>query len=161
MRACARLVLVSLAMSATLGLAGCDSIDRLTDTMTGLFDTKKKLPGERKAVFPEGVPGVTQGVPSEYLPAKKAPGEETSESAAQDGESPAGKKAAETPSEKKDRPARKPQRPQTAEAPKKPTTPAPAEPVQPQAGEPPSAPAQASPSQLPWPAAPPPGTFSR
>ncbi|MGB3274337.1 MAG: hypothetical protein WBA66_15765, partial [Xanthobacteraceae bacterium] len=29
------------------------------------MDTKKKLPGERKPVFPEGVPGVEQGVPRE------------------------------------------------------------------------------------------------
>ncbi len=30
-----------------------------------MFDNKKKLPGERKPVFPEGVPGVTQGIPAE------------------------------------------------------------------------------------------------
>ena len=29
------------------------------------LDTKKKLPGERKPVFPEGVPGLEQGVPKE------------------------------------------------------------------------------------------------
>ena len=29
------------------------------------LDTKKKLPGERKAVFPEGVPGLEQGVPKD------------------------------------------------------------------------------------------------
>src|ERR1700693_413634 len=30
-----------------------------------LLDTKKKLPGERKPVFPDGVPGLEQGVPKE------------------------------------------------------------------------------------------------
>ena len=105
MHACTRLVLVSLAVSAGLGLAGCDTVDRLTDTMQGLFDTKKKLPGERKPVFPEGVPGVTQGVPSEYLPAKKTPGEEASEPAAQDGDS----RATDAPAERKgNRPRRNP-----------------------------------------------------
>src|SRR5215475_12303940 len=29
------------------------------------LDTKKKLPGERKPVFPEGVPGLEQGVPKD------------------------------------------------------------------------------------------------
>src|SRR4030088_3744396 len=29
------------------------------------LDTKKKLPGERKPVFPDGVPGLEQGVPKE------------------------------------------------------------------------------------------------
>jgi hypothetical protein len=29
------------------------------------LDTKKKLPGDRKPVFPEGVPGLQQGVPKE------------------------------------------------------------------------------------------------
>jgi len=32
-----------------------------------LFDTKTKLPGERKEVFPGGVPGVTPGVPPELV----------------------------------------------------------------------------------------------
>ena len=73
MRVCARLVLVSLVMTVGFSLAACDSIDRMTDTMHGMFDTKKRLPGERKPVFPEGVPGVTQGVPPEYLPASKQP----------------------------------------------------------------------------------------
>ncbi len=35
--------------------------------MFDFLDTKKKLPGERKPVFPEGVPGVEQGVPQEMV----------------------------------------------------------------------------------------------
>ncbi len=31
--------------------------------MLDFLDTKKKLPGERKPVFPDGVPGLEQGVP--------------------------------------------------------------------------------------------------
>src|SRR5271166_1490802 len=137
MRACARLVLVSLAMSAGLSLAACDSIDRFSDTMQGMFDTKRRLPGERKPVFPEGVPGVTQGVPPEYLPASKQP-EEATDPAAQESHAPAETKAAETPSEKKEKPAHKP-RPRTADIPKKqvesekPATAEPAKPAQSQA----------------------------
>src|SRR5262252_10209700 len=43
-------------------LAGCDSIDTFQ-----IFDSKKKLPGERQPVFPNGVPGVTQGIPPELV----------------------------------------------------------------------------------------------
>ena len=41
-------------------LSACDSLDTLE-----IWDTKKKLPGDRKSVFPEGVPGVASGVPPE------------------------------------------------------------------------------------------------
>ena len=43
-------------------LAGCDSLDTFQ-----IFDSKKKLPGERQPVFPNGVPGVTQGIPPELV----------------------------------------------------------------------------------------------
>jgi len=43
-------------------LAGCDSLDTFS-----IFDTKKKLPGERHPVFPNGVPGVTQGIPPDLV----------------------------------------------------------------------------------------------
>ena len=42
------------------GLSGFDPSDLLD-----FLDTKKKLPGERKPVFPEGVPGMQTGVPKE------------------------------------------------------------------------------------------------
>ena len=42
------------------GLSGFDPSDLLD-----FLDTKKKLPGERKPVFPDGVPGLEQGVPKE------------------------------------------------------------------------------------------------
>ena len=46
--------------------SGCDNFDP-TDIARISLDTKKKLPGERKPVFPEGVPGVQQGVPPELI----------------------------------------------------------------------------------------------
>jgi hypothetical protein len=49
-------------------LAGCDSFDTLQ-----FWDTKKKLPGDRKPVFPEGVPGVTQGIPPELMKGYQEP----------------------------------------------------------------------------------------
>src|SRR5258708_12039267 len=54
-----------MAMSGVLvgcssGLSNYDPSDLLD-----FLDTKKKLPGERKPVFPDGVPGLEQGVPKE------------------------------------------------------------------------------------------------
>jgi hypothetical protein len=43
-------------------LAACESMENFQ-----FWDTKKKLAGERKEVFPGGVPGVTQGVPPELV----------------------------------------------------------------------------------------------
>ena len=42
------------------GLGNFDPTD-----MLDFLDTKKKLPGERKPVFPDGVPGLEQGVPKD------------------------------------------------------------------------------------------------
>jgi hypothetical protein len=70
-----RIVLVSSALILPLG--GCASVsDALdpTDWFSGdLFNSKKKLPGDRKPVFPEGVPGVTQGIPSELVKGNQPP----------------------------------------------------------------------------------------
>src|SRR5262245_14974055 len=49
-------------LCVALALAGCGSFDP-----TSWFDNKKPIPGERRAVFPEGVPGVPQGVPPELV----------------------------------------------------------------------------------------------
>lgn len=45
-----------------IGLSGCGSFDP-----SDWFNSKKPLPGERHLVFPEGVPGVPQGVPKELV----------------------------------------------------------------------------------------------
>jgi hypothetical protein len=70
-----RIILVTSTLILPLG--GCasvgDAIDP-TEWFSGeLFNTKKKLPGDRKAVFPEGVPGVTQGIPSELVKGNQQP----------------------------------------------------------------------------------------
>jgi hypothetical protein len=51
----------ALTMVVTLG--GCSSWD--PSDLADLFQNKKPLPGDRKPVFPTGVPGVPQGVPPE------------------------------------------------------------------------------------------------
>src|SRR5229473_2710694 len=72
----ARIALTVSALSLGLGLAGCESFDPTSVFDSDFFSTKKKLQGERHPVFPEGTPGVQQGVPPElvkgYQPAEQA-----------------------------------------------------------------------------------------
>jgi hypothetical protein len=68
MRRPQRLIAAAILVALSGALAGCgggglgnfDPSDLLD-----FLDTKKKLPGERKPVFPEGVPGLEQGVPKD------------------------------------------------------------------------------------------------
>ena len=63
-----RSVLIASLVASGIALSGCSSFDP-----TDWFNTKKPLPGDRKAVFPEGVPGVPQGVPPELVQGYQAP----------------------------------------------------------------------------------------
>ena len=67
MRFSQRLIAATVLVSLSCALASCGGGVSSFDPMDMLdfLDTKKKLPGERKEVFPEGVPGVEQGVPKE------------------------------------------------------------------------------------------------
>ena len=66
MRRMQRIVLLA-ALTATMPvLAGCSSLDPDQWDFFGLNE-KKKLPGDRKPLFPQGVPGVSQGIPPEYV----------------------------------------------------------------------------------------------
>ncbi|HEX3440664.1 MAG TPA: hypothetical protein VHT93_09990 [Pseudolabrys sp.] len=60
-------------------LAGCSDFDPDKLDVFGLNE-KKKLPGERKEVFPGGVPGVAQGVPPEYMKGYQPPPDATADS---------------------------------------------------------------------------------
>jgi hypothetical protein len=68
MRRSQRLIAAAVAVALCSVLAGCggggfSSFD--PSDLLDFLDTKKKLPGERKPVFPDGVPGLEQGVPKE------------------------------------------------------------------------------------------------
>src|SRR3984885_178042 len=67
MRRLQRLIAFTLLITLCGVLTGCGSFGSSWDPMDMLdfLDTKKKLPGERKPVFPEGVPGLEQGGPKE------------------------------------------------------------------------------------------------
>lgn len=63
MRRTSRLIAAAVLIAFTGVLGGCSSFD--PSDLLDFLDTKKKLPGDRKPVFPEGVPGLEQGVPKE------------------------------------------------------------------------------------------------
>src|SRR4029077_18564423 len=66
MRRSQRLIAVTIVVALSSCLAGCGSMGNWDPTdLLDFLDTKKKLPGERKPVFPEGVPGLEQGVPKD------------------------------------------------------------------------------------------------
>jgi len=75
-----RIVLIASLLAAGFALSGCESFDP-----ESWFNPKKPLPGDRKAMFPTGVPGVPQGVPQElvkgYQPAPDIPPEAANQEA--------------------------------------------------------------------------------
>ena len=154
MRRIYRLTVLASLLAMAPALVGCADFDVDKLDVFHLGD-KKKLPGERRELFPGGVPGVAQGVPAEYMKgyepppdqsaealpagAKVNPGDEDASAALK----PESKNAAVEPAEKpKPKPKRKP-KPQPATAQHTPTQVT----IQP-------ASAAQSPAQSPWPATP-------
>jgi hypothetical protein len=79
MRRWNRIVLLIALVGLAPVLAACTDFDPDKLDVFNLSE-KKKLPGERKPLFPEGVPGVTQGIPPEYLKGNQ-PSPETAQAA--------------------------------------------------------------------------------
>ena len=128
----------SLALLLAFALGGCDSFDPLDKFQDWdiMGSNKKPLPGERRQVFPEGVPGVAKGVPPELVKGYVPPAEPPPQ----------------VVEEKKVKP-----RPKVAARPKpKKTQPAAAQPQQQQQQQQQTAPAQATAPTAPWPEPPPP-----
>jgi hypothetical protein len=66
MRRLQRFVSATVLIALSGALAGCGSVSNWDPMdLLDFLDTKKKLPGDRKPVFPDGVPGLEQGVPKE------------------------------------------------------------------------------------------------
>ena len=66
MRLPQRLIAATVLVALSSALAGCGSLGNFDPSdLLDFLDTKKKLPGDRKPVFPDGVPGLEQGVPKE------------------------------------------------------------------------------------------------
>ena len=68
MRGSKRLISLAVLVALSGALAGCGGggiANFDPSDLLDFMDTKKKLPGDRKPVFPEGVPGLEQGVPKD------------------------------------------------------------------------------------------------
>jgi hypothetical protein len=64
------------ALVSALVLAGCTKGGQFDPTEifnNDMFESKKKIPGEREAVFPDGVPGTTNGVPPDLVKGYQPP----------------------------------------------------------------------------------------
>src|SRR5690242_712844 len=184
MRRIHRVVLLALLIGIAPVIAGCADFDPDSLDFLGI-NQKKKLPGERKALFPEGVPGVSQGIPQEYMkgnvqeqtgaaiPAEPAKAAEAPPAGAENAHT---KMATAEPAESKPKPKprkhvvhAKPKPKVEAKSEEQPKAqPAAAQqqagpwpaPSQPQQSASPW-PSQTQQSPTPWPSAPPPGTFSK
>ena len=138
-----RALLTASVLGLGLALGGCESFD-----LENIWNSKKPLPGERKALFPQGVPGVPQGVPADLVQGYQPPAE------------PEPQAAPPEPPKPKPRPrrvatpAQPPAQPRQMQAPAQ-------QPTQPTQAAPWPAPQQAQPAASPWPDPPRPGTFQR
>jgi len=143
MRLFARLTLVAAVTAAGPLLSGCDSLDSLQ-----FWDSKKKLDGDRRPVFPEGVPGVTAGVPPDLYK-----GYRESDGAPMDPAKAAAMAAAAEPAKPKVKidSEPKPQRTAAKPAPKPAATPEAK--TSASAGSPAAVPPAQATSLAPWPAA--------
>ena len=179
MRAVHRIVMLAVLATFTSALAACSDFDPDKLDVFGLNE-KKKLPGERKELFPGGVPGVTQGIPPEYVKGNQPPPEAAQTPAPEQGKDAAAvepdKKTAAVEPEPKPKPKRAP-KPRTASKPPTQITVqrAPQDASQQQQSPWPQQEQQPAPQQgqspwpaqgqtnatAPWPSSPPPGTFSR
>jgi len=162
------LVLAAALTGAAAVLAGCENFD-LDKLDVFNLNEKKKLPGERKELFPGGVPGVSQGIPPEYLKGHEQdqPGAAIPTPAAQPSEqtatseegktaavAPAAQASSKTEAEPKSEPKSEPRPKPKAKAKAKPKPKRQGEPETKTAG--PSAAPQpaAQPQSQPWPASP-------
>lgn len=72
MRRLPRIVLLVALVAIVPVLAGCSNFDPDSLDVFGL-NSKPKLKGKRELLFPNGVPGVTQGIPPQYEEGYHAP----------------------------------------------------------------------------------------
>lgn len=171
MRPMPRVTLLALLALAPV-LTACESFDLDKLDVFGLTE-EKKLPGARQPLFPEGVPGVTQGIPQQYVRSPQQPadpslaqpvatdaGNAGQTTAAAPAEEPAPPPQAPPPAATKPKPKPKPKTAATPPPPSPPPAPTPQQPAasqqQPQTDWP-----EPNQQQTPWPAPPAPGTFSR
>jgi len=116
MRRSQRLIAAAVLIALSGALAGCSGggISSFDPTdMLDFLDTKKKVQGERKPVFPEGVPGLEQGVPKSLY--KGASQQEIDQQNAQQQQQQAAAAAAPPPEAKPKRTAKSKSKPPAAD----------------------------------------------
>ena len=99
MRRPQRLIAATVLIALSSALAGCGSMGNFDPSdLLDFLDTKKKLPGERKPVFPEGVPGLEQGVPKDLYKGSRVedPNAQAAAAAAPPAEEPKSKRGAKS-----------------------------------------------------------------
>jgi len=166
-RRCSMIVLTALCVG--FGVSGCANGNFDLDPSTWFPDGKKKLPGERRELFPEGVPGVTQGVPPELIrgnPANQAAQNPDTEAAPQEQPAPQAQEKPKPRPKKVARPRPAPEPAADAEPAPQPARAAPRQSQPAQSGAWPAPQAQQQPQQQApaggaWPAPPAAGTFTR
>src|SRR3984885_4696194 len=80
------LVRLGSALAIVLALGACTKGGQFDPTEvfnSDVFDSKKKLSGQRQAVFPGGVPGTTTGVPADLVKGYQPPPDPADGDAAQ------------------------------------------------------------------------------
>ena len=166
MRRPQRLIAAAVLVALSGALAGCGggglgNFD--PSDMLDFLDTKKKLPGDRKPVFPEGVPGLEQGVPKDlYKGSRQQVDDPNAQAAAPPPEESKSKRGAKSKGKQAAAPDAAPEEEGSTAA--APPAPKPAKIVRKRTTAPPpdqsAAPAQ-SPQQSAFPAPMPSGTFTR
>jgi outer membrane biosynthesis protein TonB len=79
------------ALALAVLIAGCTKGGQFDPTeifSSDVFDSKRKLKGERMPVFPEGVPGASSGVPADLVKGYQPPPEQPDADAAVPGPTP-------------------------------------------------------------------------
>ncbi len=107
-----RVIPAAVALTVGLSLSACSGTSSNfdpTDWITGdFFSNKTPLPGERKAVFPGGVPGVPEGVPAELVKGNQQQQQAAIDAAATPAPEPAPAAKPAQPKPQATRPAPKP-----------------------------------------------------
>ena len=163
MRRPQRLIAAAILVALSGALAGCGSTAGFDPSdLLDFLDTKKKLPGDRKPVFPEGVPGLEQGVPKDlYKGARQQDDPNAQAAAAPPAEEPKSKRGAKSKGKQAAAPAAAdPDAAPEEEAAAAPPAPKPAKIVRKRTTAPPPD-QSAAPAQSAFPAPVPSGTFTR
>jgi len=167
MRRPQRLIATAVLIALSGALAGCGSTGNFDPSdLLDFLDTKKKLPGDRKPVFPEGVPGLEQGVPKDLYKGSRQqvddPNAQAATAAPPPAEEPKSKRGAKSKGKQAAAPDAAPEEEGSTAA--APPAPKPAKITRKRTTAPPpdqsAAPAQ-SPQQSAFPAPMPSGTFTR